>query len=384
MTTSETPTTSRDLNWIKLALQSAVEVECSTLPLYLSALFSLEVQNYTTYNVIRSVAMEEMVHVAIAANMLAALGGKPQLKYLKLSYPMHGLPGGAEPDLRVGLAQLSRSQLKHFMRIEKPEFLLRPTLPNETYPTIAVFYEGIRQAIIRNEDTVRAAVKAALEAGGPPNQVGDIIGFKTITSSPEVDPVNQLLNGIEEIVHQGEGTTRESLFADAVSQNEESHYAKFAELYHGASYQDPHPPIELTSKTEREFFKGYPIAWPTVINTLAVPADGYARILKLDPAGKDVTEDLVAFDKEYSSILAALDAVWNGPADKWWPTLGGAVGSMMKLRVLCCFKIMRRQIPADIVAQLSDLYPDEIDYLNTYADLQKPVFYGPRFLNTNS
>src|SRR5690348_18441248 len=60
MTTSETPTTSRDLNWIKQALQSAVEVECSTLPLYLSALFSLEVQNYTTYNVIRSVAMEEM------------------------------------------------------------------------------------------------------------------------------------------------------------------------------------------------------------------------------------------------------------------------------------------------------------------------------------
>lgn len=100
MTTSETPTTSRDLNWIKLALQSAVELECSTLPLYLSALFSLEVQNYTAYNVIRSVAMEEMVHLAIAANMLAALGGTPHLKDLKLSYPTKGLPGGTEPDLQ--------------------------------------------------------------------------------------------------------------------------------------------------------------------------------------------------------------------------------------------------------------------------------------------
>ena len=380
MTTSETPTTSRDLNWIKLALQSAVELECSTLPLYLSALFSLEVQNYTAYNVIRSVAMEEMVHLAIAANMLAALGGTPHLKDLKLSYPTKGLPGGTEPDLRVGLAQLSRPQLGHFMRVERPEFLLRRVYMDETYPTIAVFYEGIRGAILDNAATVRAAV----QTGGHSNQVGDNIGFKTITSSPGVDPVDQLLNGIAEIVWQGEGTSRKSLFADAASEHEESHYARFAELYYGASYLDPRPAIELTLETEHEFFKGHPIAWPTVINTLAVPADGYARILALDPAAVAVAADLDAFDAAYSSILAALDAVWNGPASASWKTLGGAVRGMVGLRVLCCFNIMRHQIPADIVAQLSDLYPDEIDYLNTYADLQKPVFYGPRFLNTNS
>src|SRR5687767_15842532 len=89
----------RDLAWIKQALQSAIELEYVTLPIYLSAMFSLEVQNYVAYNTIRSVAMEEMVHMAIACNMLAALGGSPRIKTIQIRYPVHGLPGGAEPDL---------------------------------------------------------------------------------------------------------------------------------------------------------------------------------------------------------------------------------------------------------------------------------------------
>jgi Ferritin-like len=46
MTTNDTPSPqpNRDLHWIKGELQSAIELEWSTLPVYLSALFSLEVQ----------------------------------------------------------------------------------------------------------------------------------------------------------------------------------------------------------------------------------------------------------------------------------------------------------------------------------------------------
>jgi hypothetical protein len=84
--------------------------------------------------------MEEMVHMAIAANILAALGGSPQIKTIRLSYPTHGLPGGAEPELRVGLAQLSHRQLENFMSIERPEFLLRQMNQDQAYPTIALFY----------------------------------------------------------------------------------------------------------------------------------------------------------------------------------------------------------------------------------------------------
>src|SRR5260370_9938321 len=138
---------SRDLAWIKATLQSAIELEFSTMPLYLSAMFSLEVQNYTAYNLIRSVAMEEMVHMAIAANILAAIGGSPQIKSIRIPYPVCGLPGGTEPDLQVGLAQFSKNQLKNFMRIEMPDFLLGQLGRHETYPTIAAFYRALQQAI---------------------------------------------------------------------------------------------------------------------------------------------------------------------------------------------------------------------------------------------
>jgi hypothetical protein len=63
------------MNWLKSALLSAIEMEHAALPLYLAAMFSLEVQNYTTYNLLRSVLMEEMVHMVIACNSLAALSG---------------------------------------------------------------------------------------------------------------------------------------------------------------------------------------------------------------------------------------------------------------------------------------------------------------------
>ena len=97
MTSAPTPPVVRDLPWIKQALQTAIELECSTLPLYLSALFSLQVQNYNAYNQMRSVVMEEMVHMAIAANLLAAIGGTPRIKTINVPFPTHGLPGARNP-----------------------------------------------------------------------------------------------------------------------------------------------------------------------------------------------------------------------------------------------------------------------------------------------
>jgi hypothetical protein len=377
---THTPTPQpRDLAWIKQSLQSAIELEYSTLPLYLSAMFSLEVQNYTAYNTIRSVAMEEMVHMAIASNMLAALGGSPQIKNIRIGYPVQGLPGGTEPDLLVGLAQFSKRQLGNFLRIESPQALLARMDRHEDYPTISVFYLAIRQAIIDNADAVRAAVKA----GGPSNQVGDDIGFTVIKDEPDVDPVQALCAAIDEILEQGEGASAENLITSGDYESEESHYARFAELYYGATYREPDPPVHLSPETEPQFFMGRPIGWPAVINTLAVPADGYAKILALDPNGAAVTSDLMAFDKAFGSILVALDEAWNGPVAVSWKTLGGAVHGMVDLRVLSCFNILRYEIPAGIVAQLPTLYPTEIERLSQYTDLTKPVFYGPRFVNTN-
>lgn len=384
MTQAKAQPVVRDLAWIKQALQTAIEIECSTLPLYFSALFTLKVQNYSAYNQIRSVAMEEMVHMAIAANLLAAIGGTPQIKTIDIRFPTRGLPGGAEPDLHVGLAKLSRNQLKNFMRIETPEFLLRGMKRHETYPTISLFYDGIRQAILDNADAVRAAVKA----GGPSNQVYDNIGLVQIFYVEGSDPVTAMLAGIDEIIEQGEGASTKSLITPSDFELEESHYARFAEMYYGATYDEPEPHIDLTPETEPLFFRGQPVGWPEVINTLVVPSDGYAKILALDPGAAAVAKDLTAFDSAYTTTLSTLDAAWNGPAAASWKTVGlsvrgvgGNPPGMVDFRVLARENVTRHQVPTEIIPQLPSLYPTELEFFKRYTDLDQPVFYGPRFLN---
>lgn len=373
-----TPPELRDLAWIRGALQTAIALEHATMPVYCAAMFSLEVQNYPSYNAIRSVLMEEMAHMAAAANMAAALGGSPRIKGLDPGYPRSGLPGGVAPDLQLVLARLSPRQLQNFMRLEAPAFMLAQEYRSQVYPTIGQLYSGLRDAIVANADAVRKAVIT----GGPANQVGGNIGFDTVVSTPGVHPADQLCQGIDDILAQGEGVGSDSIEAGEAFQNEGSHYARFAELWYGARYQDPGETVELNRDTEQAYFQGEEITWPVVINTLAVPADGYAAILANDPVGAGpVSKDLEAFDAAYTAMMVGMDDMWNGPAEKSWPSFGGAVLQMNELRVLSCFNIVRHQVPETLVAKLPELYPDEFELMAEYTDLDRPVFYGPRFQN---
>ncbi len=405
----------KDLDWIKRQLQSAIELEFSTLPLYLASMFSLEVQNYSVYNILRSVAMEEMTHMAIAANILSALGGTPAIKNIKVAYPTKGLPGGAEPNLTVGLTQFSKNQLINFMRIEKPQFLVDGIESSEEYPTIGAFYTEIKDALYQNREEVTAAVKLATDPNNTTSskQVPDSIGLPKFIYDKNIDPVEMLCSGIDEITVQGEGTQKRSIVTNSKFEYEESHYAKFASLYYGHAYQEPADIKEFTNENEPEFFKGPVIGWPDVLNIMAMPSDGYAKILALDPNGpdtengKNVMAQLDAFDAAFSNMMLTLDLVWNPTAHGTWnpisPSaskmvnyavfqntahlqesvkgLGTAVHGMMDFRVFTAFNINKQQIPDSIIQQLPSLYPDEFEFINKYTDLSKPVFYGPRFIN---
>lgn len=229
----------------------------------------------------------------------------------------------------------------------------------------------------------RAQIREAMKAGGSSNQVGDDIGFSTFTYVEGKDPVPEIEAAIDEILTQGEGCMSDALHAGASSQKEETHYCKFAEIYYGHQFQKPCG-IVLSKGTEPQFFTGYPIPFREVRNTLAVPKDGYAKLLQADPQGAAAAKDLLAFDQAYTGLMGNLDAMWNGPADKSWPTFGQAIETMAKLRVLACFNIMKYQVPSDAVAKLPQLYPDEIEDLAAYTDLKAPVYYGPRFRNVNA
>ena len=87
-------------------LQKAVQLEFYTLPLYLTALYSImEHCNVETYHLIRNIAMQEMLHFTQAANMLIGIGGTVKIDDPEFvpSYPATGLPGGVLPNLTVSL-----------------------------------------------------------------------------------------------------------------------------------------------------------------------------------------------------------------------------------------------------------------------------------------
>ena len=74
---------SPDVVQVRAALQQAVELEHATLPVYLYGLYSLQSGvNTAIADIIQSVAMEEMLHMTLAANVLNALGALAAGRFL--------------------------------------------------------------------------------------------------------------------------------------------------------------------------------------------------------------------------------------------------------------------------------------------------------------
>jgi Ferritin-like len=76
MVNSEGITTLEDL---KTHLKWAMKIELTTIPPYLFALYSLEEAPDYFADGIRTVVVEEMLHVSLAANLLLSVGGTPRL-----------------------------------------------------------------------------------------------------------------------------------------------------------------------------------------------------------------------------------------------------------------------------------------------------------------
>ena len=102
-------------------LQTALEVEHSTIPPYLTALASIKHSfNHEIHKVIRSIVIQEMMHLTLVANILNAVGGRPLLysKDFLPHYPSR-MPGGLQPDLTIPIEKLSLGLIRNiFMKIE--------------------------------------------------------------------------------------------------------------------------------------------------------------------------------------------------------------------------------------------------------------------------
>src|SRR5579884_2346875 len=102
-------------------LAVAMQLEHATIPPYLTALYTIKPgTNRDASMIIREVVVEEMLHLTLAANVLNAVGGKPDLTVPGFvpTYPAL-LPDGEE-DFEVSLRPFSQEALQTFLKIERP------------------------------------------------------------------------------------------------------------------------------------------------------------------------------------------------------------------------------------------------------------------------
>ncbi len=153
---------------LKRDLQIAVQIELATIPVYLYGYYSIQRDEKSGENIrpidlyankagglIMSVAVEEMLHMSLSANVYFAMFGQPAQLYRKsppsfpTPLPYHNPKGPPGPEgekdaqVLIPLAKFSYEQLWHFLQIEYPE---QPSAaPKDmNWDSIGQFYSYIR------------------------------------------------------------------------------------------------------------------------------------------------------------------------------------------------------------------------------------------------
>jgi hypothetical protein len=338
-------------------LYAAMQLEHATIPPYLTALYSIRPgTNSDAYHVLRVTAVEEMLHLTLAANLLNAVGGTPDLTVpgFVADYPAH-LPDG-EQDFEVSRERFSRSALETFLSIERPRQArseeqrlvnrgahkrnrlgVVPGAPEMQFYSIGEFYHEIWTGLRH----LHEQLGDALFCGDPAKQItpeyfysggGEIVAVTDLASAKAA---------IDLISEQGEG------FGGRIydAENELAHYYRFQQLVLGRYYQDGD---ESGHPTGPELAVDWDAAYP-------VKTDAH---LSDYPAGSELHEAAVEFNRSYADFLALLTEAFAGE-----PALfPEAVTGMFRLRDLMT-RLMHNPIPGQ-------------DGLNAAPTFEMPVRVG--------
>ncbi len=298
-------------------LQTAIGVEFGTLPPYLYALYSIKPEmNPEASRLFKSVALQEMIHMCLASNILNALGGTPILNPLR--YP-DALPGdigpeGGEP-LKVHIYAFSRTAAAQGMAIEEPaappDFPVKPALAVAEVPravTIGEFYTELDQYLSTlPASSWYAGRNQIVDAQFFPGQLFAVVDYPSASKA------------IKEIVSEGEGSTDGTKYNPLDFQHQLAHYFRFGEVFHD----------RVLTKTDSP--EGY--QWGP--EKLGVNWDGKYPAID-DPALHDFSQEPPAAqdaqmrcDSVYRNLVDQLQQALTGGNG----ALGEAVRAMFELRL---------------------------------------------------
>ncbi len=221
-------------------LAEASEIEHTLMCSYLYAAFSLKPGTESGFSereaeaverwrqTIMSVAIEEMGHLLIVANLTAALGGRPH--FSRPNFPVS--PGYFPSGVVLRLTPFSFDTLDHFIFLERPTGVERRDgegfeseeqtreqahpglMPSaQDYVTVSHLYEAIRANL--NAFATRSGA-ASLFVGTASGQIGpDLLRMHGVETISDLTGASR---AIDLIVEQGEGSPAD---------REDSHYRRF-------------------------------------------------------------------------------------------------------------------------------------------------------------
>lgn len=290
-------------------LQLALELEWSTLPPYLVALLSIkQPKNREAADLIRGVAMEEMLHLALVANVMNAVGGTPKLGRDNCpSYPLQMTFEGrtfADRRFAINLAPFSKDAIATFMKIEQPQeprietAALREEIEVPA-PTIGEFYAGI-VALLEELD---AALPGALFTGDPARQLEADYFWAGGGSIVTVTDLVTAKQALAIVIEQGEGAWPWSQDAFSHTAGEPlamGHYYRFAEIFYARHYLSSDDPAG--SPTGEALDVDYAGVFPIRKNPKGADY----------PAGSKAASLNDAFNRRYTMMMRQLEQAVNG------------------------------------------------------------------------
>ncbi|NML23814.1 hypothetical protein HHL16_23230 [Pseudoflavitalea sp. G-6-1-2] len=315
------------LEELKDQLQTALELEHSTIPPYLCALYSIKAgTNLMAVEIIKSVVLEEMLHMIMVANLLNSVGGSPQIGEKELdkknkfipAYPT-SLPGNVDPTLVVGLEPFSKHSIKTFWKIEHPlggyQLPVQIDTDGITYPSIGAFYEALVHNLKELEAVAQKKGKTIF-TGKKEKQVGPEHYYGSGGKLFTVENLEDALNVIKEIVGQGEGTLG-SIFTEPFRDGNEdylifgsdvedfAHYFRFKEVYYGRFYATTDSAHKKSKNKGLPTGEEFAVDWDAVYNMKP-------NIKMKDVAKGPLYDKMVDFNKTYSALLDNINAACNG------------------------------------------------------------------------
>jgi hypothetical protein len=294
-------------------LDAALQLEHATIPPYLTALYSLHPgSNPEARQILRVVAVEEMLHLSLVANVLNAVGGTPDLRKPGFvpRYPTC-LPDG-EKDFEVDLQSFSPEAVATFLKIERPGeapgntarvrersggrrlLAATPDEPGMQYYSIGEFYQEIDRGLRYLHRTFEQAGET-LFTGDPGRQITPEYFYSGGGEAIPVTDLASALAALNLIAEQGEGLGGGIYDAES----ELSHYYRFQQLQLGRYYQKDDEP-------------GHPSGPPLEVDYSAVyPVARNAR-LEDYPKGSQLYAAAEEFNQSYAGFLSFVTRAFTG------------------------------------------------------------------------